>query len=103
MMVLVIRPGGDYVVEDGDGDIVLSVDGIEDGDDVPGPVWDDGVNPASDDDAVEEVCRELAPAIQSQCYDDDDYEDDHDNHDHEDHDTDEEVSCKLTNANPVTM
>ena len=37
-------------------------------DDVPGPVGDDRVDPASDDDAVEEVGGKLAPTnSQSQC------------------------------------
>ena len=42
------------VYEDSGDDVVLS-------DDVPGPVGDDRVDPASDDDAVEEVGGKLAP------------------------------------------
>ena len=39
-----------------------------DGDAVPGPVGDDRVDPASDDDAVEEVGGKLAPTnSQSEC------------------------------------
>ena len=38
-----------------------SGDGVVLSDDVPGPVGDDRVDPASDDDAVEEVSGKLAP------------------------------------------
>ena len=60
--------GSDHINESGDDDGGLGDDGFEDGDGVPGPVGDNRVDPASDDDAVEEVSGKLAPTnSQSQC------------------------------------